>query len=232
VRRLGEVNLEPFMNALPPSPRTRVKRLGERGHYDRETIHEILDSATHCHVGYVIDGKPYVTPTAHWRHGDRVYWHGSSASRMLEHQAGGAEVCLTVTHIDGFVLARSGFHHSVNYRSVMAFGRAEIVEGEAAKRSALDGFIERLFPGRMAELRPHTAQELKATMVLSLALDEASAKIRTGPPKDDEEDYALPIWAGVLPVQLGHGAPVPDPRLTPGIAEPEYLHRFALARKS
>jgi nitroimidazol reductase NimA-like FMN-containing flavoprotein (pyridoxamine 5'-phosphate oxidase superfamily) len=220
------------MSQFPPTPRSRVKRLPDRGRYDSETVYEIIDAAAYCHVGYVIDGKPYVTPTAHWRHGNRVFWHGSSASRMLEHQAQGHEVCLTVSHIDGFVLARSGFHHSINYRAVMAFGRAEPVRGEDEKRAALDGFIERLFPGRTAEMRPATKQELKGTLVLSLELTEASAKIRTGPPKDDEEDYAAPVWAGVLPLYPSGGAPEPDPRLTPGIAVPEYLSRFAFARKS
>ena len=220
------------MDKFTPTPRSRVKRMPERGRYESETVYEIMDAAAYCHVGYVIDGKPYVTPTAHWRHGNRVFWHGSSASRMLEHQAEGHEVCLTVTHIDGFVLARSGFHHSINYRSVMAFGRAEPVLGEDEKRAALDGFIERLFPGRTAEMRAATKQELKGTLVLSLELTEASAKVRTGPPKDDEGDYASPIWAGVLPLHPAHGVPIPDPRLTPGIAEPAYLSRFAFARKS
>ncbi|MEI9983464.1 MAG: pyridoxamine 5'-phosphate oxidase family protein [Aliidongia sp.] len=148
--------------------------------------------------------SPMSRPTAHWRHGNRVFWHGSAASRMLEHQAEGHEVCLTVTHVDGFVLARSGFHHSINYRSVMAFGRAEPVRGEDEKRAALDGFIERLFPAG-PESCAVTKQELKGTLVLSLDLTEASAKIRTGPPKDDEEDYASPVWAGVLPLHPATG---------------------------
>jgi nitroimidazol reductase NimA-like FMN-containing flavoprotein (pyridoxamine 5'-phosphate oxidase superfamily) len=220
------------MNGSPPTSRTRVKRLPDRGHYDPETIHAILDAAVYCHIGYVIDGKPYVTPTSFWRDGDRVYWHGSSASRMLEHLAEGPEICFTVTHIDGFVLARSGFHHSMNYRSVMAFGRAEKVADDSLKRAALDGFIERLFPGRTRELRAATVQELKATLLLSMDLREASAKIRTGPPKDDEEDYASPVWAGVLPVHPACGEPIPDARLTPGTALPAYLESFAFARKS
>jgi len=220
------------MDQFSPTPRSRVRRLPDRGHYDTETVYGIIDAAAYCHVGYVIDGKPYVTPTAHWRHGNRVYWHGSSASRMLEHQAEGAEVCLTVTHIDGFVLARSGFHHSINYRSVMAFGRAEPVRDPEAKRAALDAFIERLFPGRTQEVRAPTTQELKGTLVLSLELDEVSAKIRTGPPKDDEADYALPVWAGVLPLHPACRTPEPDPLLTPGIAAPPYLASFAFARKN
>jgi uncharacterized protein len=206
--------------------RTRVRRLPKRGYYDRDTVHAVLDAGVLCHVGYVIDEQPYVTPTCHWRHGDRLYWHGSSASRMLRHLKQGVPACVTVTHLDGFVLARSGFHHSVNYRSVMALGRARLVPDEA-KLEALEGFVERLFPGRWGELRPPTGQELKATTVLWLDLDEVSAKVRTGPPIDDEEDYALPVWAGVLPVSSVRGMPEPDPRLDPGIALPDYLRRGA-----
>ena len=207
---------------LTPTARTRVKRLHERGRYDRETIHAILDAGVICHVGYVIDGQPYVTPTSYWRHDDWLYWHGSSASRMLRHLKGEVPVCVEVTHFDGFVLARSGFHHSINYRSVMAFGRAQLVPDDA-KLSALEDFVERLFPGRWPELRPATKQEVKATTVLRMPLDEVSAKVRTGPPKDDEEDYCLPIWAGVLPVTSRVGTPEPDPRLAPGIPLPVYL---------
>jgi hypothetical protein len=170
----------------------------------------------------VIDGQPYVTPTSYWRHGDRLYWHGSSASRMLRHLKGEVPVCVEVTHFDGFVLARSGFHHSINYRSVMAFGRAQLVSDDD-KLGALEAFVERLFPGRWSELRPPTAQEIKATTVLRMALDLVSAKVRTGPPKDDEDDYALPIWAGVLPLESRLGAPQPDPRLQPDIPLPSYL---------
>jgi uncharacterized protein len=206
--------------------RTRVRRLPKRGHYDRDTVHAVLDAGVLCHVGYVIDDQPYVTPTCHWRHGDRLYWHGSSASRMLRHLKHGVPACVTVTHLDGFVLARSGFHHSVNYRSVMALGHARLVPDEA-KLEALEGFVERLFPGRWDELRPPTVQEIKATTVLWLDLDEVSAKIRTGPPIDDEADYALPVWAGVLPVSSVRGTLEPDPRLAPGIALPDYLRRGA-----
>ena len=206
--------------------RTRVRRLPKCGHYDRDTVHAVLDAGVLCHVGYVIDDQPYVTPTCHWRHGDRLYWHGSSASRMLRHLKQGVPACVTVTHLDGFVLARSGFHHSVNYRSVMALGRARLVPDEE-KLEALEGFVERLFPGRWAELRPPTVQEIKATTVLWLDLDEVSAKIRTGPPIDDEADYALPVWAGVLPISSVGGMPEPDPRLAPGIALPDYLRGSA-----
>ena len=212
------------MTAL--SERTRVRRMGKRGDYDVATVHAILDAAPVCHVGYVVDGQPYVTPTAHWRDGDHVYWHGSSASRMLRTLEGGVDVCVTASLLDGLVLARSGFHHSMNYRAVMALGRAELVGGETAKLHALRAFSDRLVPGRWETLRPPTAQELKATTILRLKLDEASAKVRTGPPVDDEEDYALPVWAGVLPLSVVVGEPVPDPRLVPGTPVPDNIGRF------
>ena len=199
-----------------PSARTRVKRLPKRGRYDRETIDSILDAGLLCHVAYVIDGQPYVTPTAHWREGDHVYWHGSSASRMLRALDTGIPACLTVSLLDGVVLARSGFHHSMNYRSVMVLGTAERVPDEA-KLAALEAFSERIAPGRWPKLRPPTAQEVKATTILRLPIAEASAKIRTGPPGDDEEDYDWPVWAGVVPVRLVTGTPEPDPRVLPDI---------------
>ena len=205
-----------------PTERTRIKRLHERGHYDRKTVYEILDAGLMCHVGYVIDGQPYVTPTAYWRDGDRVYWHGSSASRMLRQVKTGIPVCFTVALLDGLVLARSGFHSSINYRSVLALGTAELVEGEA-KLDALVAFSERLTPGRWPELKPPTTQELKATTVLALQLDEVAAKVRTGPPGDDEEDLDLPVWAGVVPISYAIGQPEADPLLKDGIAAPAYL---------
>lgn len=214
---------------LEPTERSRVRRLHERGRHDRATIEAVLDAGLVAHVGYVVDGQPYVTPTAYWRHGRRIYWHGSSASRAIRTQRRGVPVCLTVTHLDGLVLARSGFHHSMNYRSVMLFGEARPVEDEAAKAAALDAFIERILPGRVAVLRPPTAQELKATSVLAMAIEEGSAKIRSGPPKDDEEDYALPIWAGVVPVRQALGAALDDPRLGPGLAVPEHVRRLVAA---
>jgi nitroimidazol reductase NimA-like FMN-containing flavoprotein (pyridoxamine 5'-phosphate oxidase superfamily) len=203
------------MRASPaPTSRTRVRRLPKRGRYDASTIHAILDAALVCHVGYVVDGQPYVTPTAHWRHGSRVYWHGSNASRMLRAlQDEGVRCCLTVTHLDGLVLARSAFHHSMNYRSAMALGTARAVLDRDEKETALRAFVERIAPGRWEGLRPVTAQELKATTVVWMELDEASAKVRTGPPVDDEPDYALPIWAGVVPVEQRLGSPLPDRRL-------------------
>jgi hypothetical protein len=207
---------------LQKTERTRLRRLHDRGHYDRDTVHSILDATPFCHVGYVIDGKPAVTPTFHWREGDRVYWHGSSASRALR-ASEGSEVCLTVSLLDGLVLARSGFHHSANYRSVMIFGEATRTTDPEAKLERLKNFIEGLYPGRWDSLRPVTAQELKATAVLSLPIDEASAKIRTGQPVDDEADYSLPIWAGVLPVRYAVGNPEPDPRNSDGVTEPPGL---------
>ena len=208
--------------------KTRVRRAQQRGTYDRKTVHEIIDAALLCHVGYVIDGQPYVTPTCHWREGERLYWHGSSASQALRAQKTGIPVCVTISHLDGLVLARSGFHHSVNYRSVMAFGTAEAVEGRAAKERHLDIFMERIAPGRKDEVRPNLEKEIKGTTVLGMDLDEVVAKVRTGAPVDDEEDYDLDVWAGVLPIQQTLGAPIPDPRLKKGIRKPKYLKTFKI----
>lgn len=215
------------MSDLTPTPRSRVKRIPERGRYDFATIASILDAGFLCSVGYVIDGQPYVTPTAYWREERHVYWHGSSASRMLQTLEKGADVCLTVAHVDGLVLARSAFHHSINYRSVMLFGKAHTLEDEGAKAKALEHFVERMFPGRWAELRPVNSQELKATTVLRMPIEEGSAKIRTGPPKDDAEDRAWPVWAGVLPIRTVTGPPVPDEGLPETTERPAYLTRLA-----
>jgi hypothetical protein len=215
------------MNAFTPTDKSKVKRLHERGHYDRETVFAILDAGLVAHVSYVIDGQPFGTPTAYWRDGDRLYWHGSAASRMLRTQAKGIPVCLTVTHLDGLVLARSGFHHSINYRSVMAFGTAHIVEDAAEKTHHLNRFVDRAMPGRNPTLRPIEAQEAKGTSVLFMDIDEASAKVRVGPPKDDEPDYALDCWAGVIPIAHVVGAAVPDPKLKAGVGWPDHLTRFA-----
>jgi nitroimidazol reductase NimA-like FMN-containing flavoprotein (pyridoxamine 5'-phosphate oxidase superfamily) len=212
----------------PPTDRTRLRRLPKRGHYDKDTIYGILDAGMIGHIGYVIDGQPFVTPTIYWREGNSVYWHGSWASRMLRQQAAGTPVCLTVSHLDGIVLARSGFHHSVNYRSVMLLGTPEEVEGSAKKLAHMRVFVDRLFPGRWDELRAVSTKELKATKVMRMEIDEASAKIRTGPPADDEQDYELPIWAGVLPLRTVVGAPEACPRLQQGIARPGYLNAFKL----
>jgi uncharacterized protein len=209
-----------------PTERTRVARLPERGAYDRETIYRILDDAFVCHVGFVADGQPFVIPTNYGRSGDVIYLHGSSASRMLRTLSGGVPVCATVTLIDGLVLARSGFHSSVNYRSVVILGRAMPVETPAEKSKALEAFSEHILRGRWKEIRPPSEQELKGTTVLSLSLAEASAKIRTGPPKDDEADYALPVWAGVLPLRVVADAPTADPRLKPGTPVPGYVRDY------
>lgn len=210
-----------------PSERTRVKRVPKRAHYDAETVHGILDATPICNVGYVFKGSPYVTPTLHWREGDHLYWHGSSASRMLE-ACEEAQVCVTVSLIDGFVMARSAYNHSCNYRSVMVFGTAKKITDVAEKELRLKNFTEGLWPGRWDMLRKMTSQELKATSILKLSLEEASAKIRTGNPGDDEEDYAHPVWAGVIPVQQQVLAPIDDPRLIPGITPPEHITKFKL----
>ncbi len=210
-----------------PSDRVRVKRLHERGAYDRASIDAILDATPIAHVGYVFNGQPYVTPTLQWREGDHVYWHGSAASRMLE-TSDGADVCVTVTLIDGIVLARSAFHHSVNYRSVMVIGRARMVTDPDEKEARLKAFVDGMFPGRWDVLRPATPLELKATSVLSLPITEASAKMRSGPPKDDEEDYALDIWAGVLPLTMQSLSPIDDPLNKPGLKPPEHVTRYKI----
>ena len=196
--------------------RTRVRRHPERAHYDRATVHAILDAALMCHVGYVIDGMPYVTPTLFWRDGERLYWHGSSASHMLRAQRDGIPVCLTVSHIDGLVLARCAFRHSLNYRAVMVFGTAWAIEDEAAKEAHFNGFIERLYPGRSRVMRPISPQELKATMLLSMAIEEVSAKIRDDGPIDLEGDYLADCWAGVIPIAQRIGEPAGYTRVPPG----------------
>ena len=208
------------MKPFAPTARSRIKRLPKRARYDRETVYAILDAGFVCHLGYVIGGQPYVTPTAYWREGDAVYWHGSSKSRMLLAQEQSPEVGLTVTMLDALVVARSGFHKSVNYRSAMLFGRPYKVEDPAQKLEKMERFVERVYPGRWKDLRPVTKQELKATTVLGMHIEEASAKVRTGPPVDDDEDYALPIWAGVVPIRQVLGDPVDDGRLAPGTGAP------------
>ncbi|HEY0372982.1 MAG TPA: pyridoxamine 5'-phosphate oxidase family protein [Thermoanaerobaculia bacterium] len=194
---------------LPITDRTKVRRLAKRGHYDRATIHAILDEALICHVGFVVEGAPVVIPTIHWRQGDELYFHGSAASRMLRSLKEGVDACVTVTLLDGLVLARSAFHHSMNYRSVVVFGNARVVEGDEKLR-ALDALMEHITPERASEVRSPNEIELKQTLVLALPLEEASAKIRTGGPVDDDEDYALPVWAGVVPMTLTRGEPIAD----------------------
>jgi uncharacterized protein len=178
----------------------------------RSDIYRILDAALLCHVAYTIDGQPYCTPTAFWREGDRLFWHGSSASRMLRNLAKGIPACLTVCHVDGIVLSRSAFHHSINYRSVMAFGTAQLVDDAQEKADALRSFVNRYFPGRYEAIKQPNAQEVKGTTIISMRIEEASAKTRSGPPRDDEADYSLPIWVGVVPVQTVVGEIVECPR--------------------
>ncbi len=214
-------------NLLTITQKTQVKRLPDRGNYDRTTVHQILDEALVCHVGFVVNGQPFVIPTAYGRVGDRIYIHGSPASRMLRNLKEGIDVCVTVTLIDGLVLARSAFHHSMNYRSVVIFGKAEFVENPEDKLEALKAFTEHVVPGRWAEVRPVKPQEIAGTLVLSLPLNEASAKIRIGPPKDDEEDYALPIWAGELPLRVTAIAPIADPKLPSDIELPASVQDYA-----
>jgi nitroimidazol reductase NimA-like FMN-containing flavoprotein (pyridoxamine 5'-phosphate oxidase superfamily) len=194
------------------SERTRVRREPERGVYDRDAIDAILDEGLVCHLGFVHDEQPFVIPTLYARLGDEVYVHGSAASRMLRTLDEGIDACLTVTLVDGIVLARSNFNHSINYRSVVVLGRAAAVDADEKLR-ALEAFSDRLVPGRWADVRPPTAKELKATSILRLPLDEVSAKMRTGPPRDEEADYAWPVWAGVIPLSLVPGEPQADPRL-------------------
>ena len=201
------------METYTPTDRTQVKRLPKRGVYDQAQVHAILDEGFICHVGFVADGQPYVIPTGYARSGDQLYIHGSAASRMLRALGQGAQLCVTVTLVDGLVLARSAFHHSMNYRSVVVLGQARLVTDPAEKTAALEYFTNHVVPGRWDEVRQPTEQELKSTTVLALALDEVSAKVRTGPPIDDEEDYALPVWAGVVPLRIEAGAPAPDARL-------------------
>jgi nitroimidazol reductase NimA-like FMN-containing flavoprotein (pyridoxamine 5'-phosphate oxidase superfamily) len=211
------------LSVFEPTVRSQLKRAPARGSHDLADVHAVLDAAPMCHVGYVIDGQPYVTPTFHWRDGERVFWHGSSASRMLRTVKQGVKVCLTAALFDGYVLARSPFHHSANYRSVMAFGTASAIEDAAEKEAALKIMMEKLWPGRWEELRANQDKEIRSTTVVAMEIEEASAKVRTGPPVDDEEDYAIPVWAGELPLAQGFGAPVPDPRMLDGIELPAYL---------
>ena len=194
---------------LEQTDRTKVRRLPARAAYDRETIHAIVDEALICHVGFCVDGQPFVIPTIHWRDGDTLYFHGSAASRMLRTLRGGVEACVTITILDGLVLARSAFHHSMNYRSVVAFGTAHEVSDRDEKLRVLGRLMEHITPERAAEVRPPNESELRQTLVLALPLQEASAKIRTGPPIDDEEDYGRAVWAGVIPMAMVKGAPTP-----------------------
>ncbi len=222
------------MPAYQPTERTQVHRLPKRGVYDQAQVHAILDEGFICHIGFVVDGQPYVVPTGYGRVGERLFIHGSSASRMLRKLDQGIDLCFTVTLVDGLVLARSAFHHSMNYRSVMVLGKAQTVTGREEKLAALRSITNHIVPGRWEEVRQPDDRELKATSVLALDLDEVSAKVRTGPPIDDEEDYTLPIWAGVVPVRCKVAAPLPDPRLLAGLAtfDTNRLPRFNGVPKS
>ena len=217
-------------HSYPVTPRNRVKRLHERGRYDHATVHGLLDASMLCHVSYVIDGQPYCTPTFFWREDNKLYWHGSSASRMLENQSDGQRVCLTVAHLDSLVLARCGFNHSADYRAVMAFGTAYLVTDPDEKARALVAMVDRFFPDRTASLRQSTKQEIKASAVIAMEIEQASAKIRTKGVADDDEDYALPVYAERIPVHTVIGAPEPCPRLLDGVKRPQSLRVYSEGR--
>jgi uncharacterized protein len=209
-----------------PTPRTRVVREEERGIYDRETAYRILDEGFLCHVGFVVEGQPFVIPTSYGRKDDALYVHGSAASRMLRNLKESVPVCITVTLLDGLVLARSIFNHSMNYRSVVILGKATLVDQPEEKLEALHLLSEHIIPGRWADVRQPNEKELKATSVLHVPIEEFSAKVRSGPPIDDEEDYSFPTWAGVVPLELKTGEPIDDARLLAGQAVPEYAQHY------
>jgi uncharacterized protein len=210
--------------------RTRIRRLPKRAAYDRETIYGIVDEALVCHVGFVLDGWPFVIPMAVARWGDKLLLHGSTASRLMRHLAGGADVCVSITHLEGVVVARSVFDNSMNYRSVVVFGRARAITQDDEKLEALRVLVENLVPGRWGEARHPNAKELRATTILELPLDEASAKVRSGPPQDDEADLNLPIWAGEIPLRTVALTPVADPLLPRETSVPESVQRFRASR--
>jgi uncharacterized protein len=211
---------------IPPTERTRVVRESHRGAYDRESIYKILDEGFVCHVGFSVDGQPFVIPTLYARVGDAIYFHGSAASRMLRNVSDGLSVCITVTLTDGFVLARSVFNHSMNYRSVVALGKATLIDAPEEKLEALRAFTEKIIRGRWDHARQPNEKELKATSILRLPLTEVSAKIRVGPPEDDAPDYGLPVWAGVIPLSLTPGAPIRDEKCDPSIPTPAYAAQY------
>ena len=213
-----------------PSARTRVIREAERGVYDRETVYRILDEGFLCHAGFVVDGQPFVIPTSYGRKDSSLYIHGSAASRMLRQMKDGVPVCITVTLLEGLVLARSIFNHSMNYRSVVILGKATLVDDPDEKLAALRTLSEHILPGRWEDSRQPNERELKATSVLRVPIEEFSAKVRQGPPIDDEEDYSFPTWAGVVPLEMVAGAPIDDARLLPGTKIPQYARHYG--RKS
>jgi uncharacterized protein len=218
---------EVFMSTLSQTARTKLKRLPKRGSHERETINQILDEGFICHVGFVVDGQPFVIPTGYARLGDELIIHGSQASRMLRAVGKGIAVCITVTLVDGLVLARSAFHHSINYRSVVIFGKAQVIEDRTERLTALRVLSEHMIRGRWDDVRGPNEHELRETTVLSLPIQEASAKIRTGPPVDDEEDYELNVWAGVVPLTMVAGEPIGDPRLQMDIEPPAYARKYS-----
>jgi nitroimidazol reductase NimA-like FMN-containing flavoprotein (pyridoxamine 5'-phosphate oxidase superfamily) len=218
-----DTSLQPSLQ----SPRTTVKRLAARGQYDRDTVHAIIDEALICHVGFVVEGSPVVIPTIHTRVGDTLYFHGSAASRMLRSLRDGVDVCVTVTILDGLVMARSAFHHSMNYRSAVILGKGREVVDREEKLVVLEALVEHVCKGRAKDVRAPNEPELKQTMVIALPLAEASAKIRTGPAADDEADYALAVWAGIIPMALTASAPLDDERLIPSVPVPDYATRYA-----
>lgn len=203
-----------------------VHRLPKRAHYDESTIHAILDEGMICHVSFVVDGQPFMIPTIHARDGNRVLLHGLKGGRMLKHIEAGHDICIAVTLLDGLVLARSAFHHSMNYRSVVLFGKGQEIIDREEKLVAMKRFVDHLTPGRWDYLRPVTEKEIKATSIVSISIDDASAKIRTGPVSDDDEDYALPVWAGVLPLALTASPVEDDPLLQPGVKQPAHVQQF------
>jgi len=224
---MSYVESETNSQKFTPTVRSKIKRTPQRGQYDRNTIYQILDEGLVCHVGFVADQQPYVIPTAYGRVEDHLYIHGSPASRMLRSLQGGVEVCITVTLLDGLVLGRSALHHSMNYRSVVVFGKASIVQDQQQKLEALRAFTEHVIAGRWEEVRQPSPQELQATLVLALPLTEASAKVRTGPPVDEEADYQLPVWAGVIPLHLAASKPIRDSRVFSEIATPGYALNYS-----
>ena len=214
------------MSDFAKTDKNRVRRLPQRGHYDRETVYSIIDEALICHVGFVQDGMPFVIPTIHARDGDSLILHGAKASRMSKNIQLGHTVCVTITLLDGLVMARSAFHHSMNYRSVVLFGKGRLVEDEQEKMRCSEILTKHLIPGRWEDARQPNKKELNATSFVSILIDSATAKIRTGPPGDDDEDYQLPVWAGVLPIQPQFATPVDDPLLNEGIPVPDYVTNY------
>lgn len=219
------------MTTYEKTPRNQVIRAPKRGAYDKQTVYEIIDAAMICHVGFVQDGQPFVIPTLHARQGDKLLLHGATTSRLIKHAAAGNPLCITVTLVDGLVLARSAMHHSANYRSAVVFGQGSLVSAEE-KMAGLQAFTDRLIPGRWADARQPNHKELKATAVVAIPMESASAKVRVGPPKDDEADYELPVWAGVLPIKQIIDTPEDDPRLEAGIQVPDYVQEYIQAQSA